>query len=169
VSAEALAIVLHHSQAKGTDKLVLVGIANHDGDGGSWPATETLAYYANVEPRNVQKSVDRLVALGEITRDRNAGGTASMAEHMRPNLYEVVLRCPPNCDGSKRHVLVCDSCGKPLRGPHKRRRLPRHPGCAHMIPSLTVEGVTPASPPDAGVTRTTHEHADSTHPCTSRT
>jgi hypothetical protein len=61
VTAEAVAIALHHSTMKGTDKLVLLGIANHDGDGGSWPSIQTLAYYANVDVRNVQRSIDRIV------------------------------------------------------------------------------------------------------------
>jgi hypothetical protein len=152
MTAEALAIVLHHSSMKGADKLILVGIANHDGDGGSWPSVQTLAYYANVEPRSVQRSIDKLIQAGEITAERNGGGSAKTADHMRPNLYEVVLKCPPNCDGSKRHVLVCRVCQKPLIGPHKARRLLQHPGCAQVPLEAPADPLTPTSPPDAHVT-----------------
>jgi hypothetical protein len=146
MTAEALAIVLHHSSMKGADKLILVGIANHDGDGGSWPSVQTLAYYANVEPRSVQRSIDKLIQAGEITAERNGGGSAKTADHMRPNLYEVVLKCPPNCDGSKRHVLVCRVCQKPLIGPHKARRLLQHPGCAQVPLEAPADPLTPTSP-----------------------
>jgi hypothetical protein len=152
VTAEAVAIALHHSTMKGTDKLVLLGIANHDGDGGSWPSIQTLAYYANVDVRNVQRSIDRIVAAGEITQETNGGGTAKTADHMRPNLYEVVLKCPPNCDGSKRHVLVCRVCQKPLTGPHKARRMLQHPACTQVPLEGPADPLAPAPPPGASAT-----------------
>jgi hypothetical protein len=103
VSVEQLAVVLHHSQAKGTDKLVLIGIANHAGDGGAWPAVATLARYANVQPRMVQKSLARLVELGEVTRYVQAGGLAGWQDFLRPNRYDVTVECPEWCDRSSQH------------------------------------------------------------------
>lgn len=104
MSAEAWAIALHHTRAKtATVKLVLLGIANHDGDGGSWPAVSTLAQYAVTSPRTVQRAVDELERLGEIKRHVQAGGTRHTADHRRPNLYEFLLRCPPDCDRTKNH------------------------------------------------------------------
>jgi hypothetical protein len=98
-----MAIALHHSRATGSARLVLIGIANHDGDGGAWPSVATLAKYAAVTPRNVQKAVQLLERLGEIRRHVGAGGTHMTADHMRPNLYQFTLRCPPTCDHSSRH------------------------------------------------------------------
>lgn len=103
MSLEALAIALHHSKAKGTAKLVLIGIANHDGDGGSWPAVSTLAKYAGVDRRNVQRAIDSLESLGEVRRIRGAGGDHSTADHRRPNLYKFLLTCPDGCDRSRNH------------------------------------------------------------------
>jgi hypothetical protein len=103
VSIESLAIALHHSRATGTAKLVLIGIANHDGDGGAWPAVSTLAHYAGVDKRNVQRALDRLEQLGEIRRIRGAGGDHSTADHRRPNLYRFLLTCPHDCDRSSQH------------------------------------------------------------------
>lgn len=98
-----MAVVLHHSAAKGTDKLVLLGIANHAGDGGAWPSVSTLARYANVHERNVQKAIDRLVSAGELARYVQDGGTARMRDHDRPNRYEVLVTCPATCDRTWAH------------------------------------------------------------------
>lgn len=133
MSIEAVAIALHHSQASGTAKLVLLGIANHDGDAGSFPKTATLARYANVHPRNVTQAVAKLVELGEIVVHAKEGGTRSLRDEIRPNVYEMTLTCPPNCDRTKAHVLL-DEHGKPLHfgrsykgayDPDRKTRAPR--------------------------------------------
>ncbi len=138
MSAESLAIALHHSRARGTAKIVLLGIANHDGDGGAWPSTQTLAKYANVAPRNVQRALDQLVSLGEVRRVTNGGGRANTPDYLRPNLYHVLLECPPHCDGSRQHRDTRKS--------------------AHYVPRFvdietTADPLAESSPPDASVTR----------------
>jgi len=111
VSVEAMALALHHSRAAGTARLVLIGIANHDGDGGAWPSIATLAKYAglNGKPDNnakvVRRAVKTLVDLGEVTVVRQGGGTREMNDYERPNLYRVTLRCPEGCDGSTKHKM----------------------------------------------------------------
>lgn len=103
MSIESIAACLHHSKATGSDKLVLLGIANHDGDGGAWPSITTLAKYANISERSVQKCVDRLIELNEVKRHLNKGGNAETRGDRRPNRYEILVRCPNECDGSTRH------------------------------------------------------------------
>lgn len=103
MSIESVAIALHHSRAKGAVKLVLIGIANHDGDGGAWPSVATLAKYAGVDPRSARRAVEQLEKLHEVKRDLQAGGDRRTADHERPNLYRFLLRCPPNCDRTSRH------------------------------------------------------------------
>lgn len=103
MSVEALSIVLHHSRAKGTAKLVLLGIANHHGDGGAWPAVDTLARYANVTVRNAQKALDTLVGMGEVERFVQGGGLADFDDYLRPNRYVVRVTCPPWCDRTMNH------------------------------------------------------------------
>lgn len=137
MSVEAITIALHHSMSAGTVKLVLIGIANHDGDGGAWPSLATLARYTGKSRRVVQRALEELVALGEIVVHHNAGGDRTTRADQRPNLYRITLSCPPDCDGTKHH------------------RLPGDPGY----------GVTPASPRrtrrgDVRVTRS----APTTHP-----
>lgn len=104
MSIESMAIALHHSRAKGTAKLVLLGIANHDGDGGAWPSVASLKKYAGgVERRNIQRALQTLEELGEIKRRIQAGGTVDMVDALRPNYYEFLLTCPPHCDHSRNH------------------------------------------------------------------
>jgi hypothetical protein len=98
-----MAIALHHSRAKGTAKIVMLGIANHDGDGGAWPSIDTLCKYANVTRRNVRDAIKTLVQLGEVEVLIQAGGTISMADTHRPNLYRIRLSCPADCDRSSNH------------------------------------------------------------------
>lgn len=106
MSIESMAIALHHSQAKGTDKLVLLGICNHDGDGGAWPSHETLGKYANCGLTRVKQAIKTLVALREISVKSRAGGDLSTRNDRRPNLYEVILTCPSSCNGSTKHRLT---------------------------------------------------------------
>lgn len=125
-----MTVVLHHSSARGTDKLVLLGIANHAGDGGAWPALSTLARYANVDERNVRKALRRLSEAGELRVHLQDGGKRETPDHMRPNRYDVLVACPPGCDRTTQHRV------KPL---------PQAPA------DLWIEGGTAASPGDASV------------------
>lgn len=115
MSVEAMAVALHHSRSRGTAKLVLIGIANHDGDGGAWPSIATLAKYAAVTPRNVQKALRELEALGEIRTHRQAGGMGSTPAYERPNLYDFTLTCPEGCDRTTKH-RVTPPVGSDIRG-----------------------------------------------------
>lgn len=99
-----MAIVLHHSRARGTARLVLIGIANHDGDGGSWPAISTLQKYAGgVDRKTVKRAIDELEQLHEVEQLDRMGGDRHTPDHLRPNLYRVLVTCPPDCDRSKNH------------------------------------------------------------------
>lgn len=98
-----MAVVLHHSRAKGTAKLVLLGIANHQGDGGAWPSHATLARYANVDERNVRRAIEKLASSGEVRIDVQDGGGHNLPDHLRPNRYDVLVTCPAYCDRSMQH------------------------------------------------------------------
>jgi len=98
-----MSLVLHHSKARGTAKLVLIGVANHEGDGGAWPALATLMKYANVDRRNAQRALTKLVELGELQVLRQKGGNNLTHSAFRPNLYRVNLQCPQSCDRTSQH------------------------------------------------------------------
>jgi len=114
MSSASVTLFLYHSRAKGTAKVVAIGIGEHDGDGGSFPSMNTLARYANVSVSNVKAAIKSLVDLGEIQVHVNGGGTRQTPAHELPNRYEVLLRCPANCDGTKYHRLMCVLCGEKL-------------------------------------------------------
>lgn len=117
MSVESMSVVLHHSKAKGTTKLLLLGVANHDGDGGAWPTVNKLAIYLNVHPRNVQRAIERAEQcstlcppactqhLGELAVELQRGGTlvSHASDWERPNRYELLIDCPEGCAGGKNH------------------------------------------------------------------
>ncbi len=103
MSVEHMAVVLHHSTLRGTAKLVLLGIANHDGDNGAWPSIETLARYAGCTVRQVQRHIASAVAAGELVVHLQDGGTHKTRADRRTNRYDIHVACPPECDGTPQH------------------------------------------------------------------
>lgn len=105
MSVESMSVVLHHSRAKGSAKLLLLGIANHDGDGGAWPTVAKLAIYMNVHPRNVQRAIERAEQLGELAVELQRGGTlvSHASDWERPNRYVLSVDCPEGCAGGTHH------------------------------------------------------------------
>lgn len=142
MSIEAMACVLHHSTLGGTPKLVLLGIANHQGDGGAWPTVATLAKYAHADERTVQRAIAACVAAEELRVVRNKGGAAATRDDRRPNRYTVLVSCPTECDGSMNHRLRGDISTTPrpdgVTSDAKRGDISTTP--------LVPDGVTPVSP-----------------------
>lgn len=126
----------YHSQADNSARLVLLAIADHDGEGGAWPSVPTLARMTRLSESTVRRSIKALVALGEVTVHLQDGGTARTPEHVRPNRYEITLACPAWCDGTARHA--CRACGG--RGIHK-------PECAVDDPDAPDYPLSPVTPP----------------------
>lgn len=161
MSVEHLAVVLHHSRAKGTNKLVLLGIANHQGDGGAWPSVATLARYANVTERNVQKALSWLVSAGELVVYAQEGGTRDTPDHRRPNRYDVVVSCPSWCDRTSQHRDTRRHAGQQLRATGVGFDTPPPVRVSHTTP-LRVSDSTPKPPlltPPTPVHHSTAVHA----------
>jgi hypothetical protein len=95
IESMSLALNLVDDRLTPTDKLLLVGIANHDGDGGAWPSVATLARYCGISVRGVQKRLSYVEGLGYISRELGAGGSPKTPVHERPSLYHLHLRTPP--------------------------------------------------------------------------
>jgi hypothetical protein len=91
MSVEAISAALPRRGLTPTQKLVLIGIANHDGDGGAWPSVSTLSNYAECSVRQVQRALADLVEMGLVEREVNGGGTKRTPDHTRPNLYRLHL------------------------------------------------------------------------------
>ncbi len=92
MSVEAIAWVLHHADTSGTDKVVLIGLANHADPYGanSWPSVDTLATYAGVTERAVRAALRRLEAEGRIACELQAGGDRHTRPDRRPNRYRIL-------------------------------------------------------------------------------
>ena len=155
MSVESVAIALHHSRAKGSAKLVLIGIANHDGDGGAFPKIATLAKYANIHPRNVVKCLNTLGALGEIIIHQNAGGTLKTPDSIRPNLYEFILSCPDDCDRTKNHRLDGEKIGRNYKGQYVPQAV-ENP-IKNLVAETSPSGAGVTTPSGAGVTTKNHQ------------
>jgi len=131
MSAEAVTVVLHHSNAKGTAKLVLWGIANHHSDQGAWPSIATLAKYANINERRVQQVIRELAIAGEIAIEEQGGHSR---HQYKTNRYMVLLTCPADCDGTLQHKTGVQSVTN-------RGAISDSQGC-----NLETSGVQPTAP-----------------------
>lgn len=147
MSAEAVTVVLHHSKAEGTAKLVLWGIANHHSDAGAWPSIATLAKYANVKERRVQQIIRELAELGEIAIDEQGG--LGQGQY-KTNRYHILIQCPADCDGSLNHKTgvqsvtvrgaICDTSGvqstapEPNREPNNKFKSNQAEKKPHLLP-----------------------------------
>jgi hypothetical protein len=139
MSSASTPLVWYHSASEGSARLVLLAIADHDGEGGAWPSVATLARMAAVSESTVVRARRTLVALGELEVHEQQGGNLATADHLRPNRYEINLACPDWCDGSARHA--CRLCGG--KGQHKAE-------CAATDPDAPIAlstGVSPVTPP----------------------
>lgn len=97
MSIEKMTTVLYHAEVGGSEKVVLLGIANHEGDGGAYPAVDTLARYANIDRRATQRILRRLEDAGLLASSRRTGAST---------VYRVLVQCPENCDRTTNHRLV---------------------------------------------------------------
>lgn len=91
MSVQSISLVLEHSLSEGTARLVLISIANHDGEGGCWPSVATIGREARRSERSVQMALKELVELGELVIHRNDGGTHKTRGDRRPNRYEITI------------------------------------------------------------------------------
>lgn len=94
MSIESMVVVLNTTGLTPQDKLILLGIANHDGDGGAWPSVSTLARYGCCSERTVRRSLQRLTEAGLVTVRYQAGGSRDIRPDRRPNLYLLHLYGP---------------------------------------------------------------------------
>lgn len=115
-----------------SEKLLLVGIANHDGDGGAWPAVATLSAYVGCSDRRIQQVLARLVTAGLISVDHNAGGSAHTRSDRRPNRYIL-------------HLPTVDKCRNGVK-PVSPRTADGVKSGASRGEILVVNGVKPTSP-----------------------
>ena len=84
MAIERMVEVLHKSKASPRAKLVLLGIANHEGENGAYPSIQTLAKYANASVRSVKRDIQELIDLEELICIPQG---APVNTQYKPNLY----------------------------------------------------------------------------------
>lgn len=88
MSIEVMNAVWRESQATGRARLVLLAIADHQGEIGAWPSIATLARMVNASERSVQRDIQDLVNLGEL--EVHVQQAPSRGQY-KANLYWVTL------------------------------------------------------------------------------
>jgi hypothetical protein len=88
MSIQVMQAVWQHSKADGRARLVLLAIADHQGEIGAWPSIATLARMVNASERSVQRDIQELVKLGELTVEVQSAPTN---RQYKSNLYWVTL------------------------------------------------------------------------------
>lgn len=113
MSVQAMSWVLDHSPTRGSDRLVLLSIANHagaapsDGAWEAWPGTALLQREARLDrDRTVRDVLARLVNGGHIERVVNGAPDVRIPADRRPNLYRVLLDRGEACGDPR-----CRWCG----------------------------------------------------------
>jgi hypothetical protein len=88
MSIEISNAVWRESKSTGRARLVLLAIADHQGEIGAWPSIETIAKMVNSSERSVQRDIQELVALGEL--EVHVQKAPSRGQY-KSNLYWVIL------------------------------------------------------------------------------
>lgn len=114
MSIQAMGWVLEHSQSEGSDRLVLLAIANHANSSGelAYPSAAMLAAEARVDRRTVFRCIHRLSAIGELDVARGGGRGKTNSYRLNgvttpPLVSETVTSDPVKGDISSRNG---DSC-----------------------------------------------------------
>ena len=88
MSIEIMNRVWKNSKATGRARLVLLAIADHQGELGAWPSIATLARMTNSSERSIKRDIQELMALGELRVETQA---APIGGQYKTNLYWVTL------------------------------------------------------------------------------
>jgi hypothetical protein len=122
MSVEAISAALHHSQSTGTARAVLIAIAWHIGEHpeeGCYPSQKRLAELSGCSKRQVQRAIDKLHDLNEITIASHDGN--GFRSDRITNRYWMMLDCPEGCDRSLSHKPVHNFTKRKSTGRHLRR------------------------------------------------
>lgn len=88
MSLEVMNAVWQHSRSDGRARLVLLAIADHQGEIGAWPSIARLAKMVNSSERSVQRDIAYLQSIGELKVEVQ---NAPISRQYKSNLYWVIL------------------------------------------------------------------------------
>jgi len=146
MSVQSISLVFDHSLSEGAARLVLLSIANHDGEGGSWPSIATIARESRKSESTVRRAIKELQDLGELVVHLNDGGTHKTRADRRPNRYEITI--DPDADGTSGQQQTGPDHGvSPVTGREEPRGVTHDtPPQDHGVSSPTPRGVTAVTP-----------------------
>jgi hypothetical protein len=120
-----------HSRAKGGDLLVLLGIADFTNDDGiAYPSVGTLARKARLTPRNTQRSIRRLMGMGELTVETGSGPHGT-------NLYRITL--VDAMEVGERHIAGLTYCRGDIQNITGMTSQPSNPSEETVIKRVLVK------------------------------
>lgn len=88
MSIQVMNAVWEHSKADGRARLVLLAIADHQGEIGAWPSIQRLAKMVNASVRSVQRDIAYLQKIGELKVEVQNAPTNNQ---YKSNLYWVTV------------------------------------------------------------------------------
>lgn len=139
MSVRVMSWVWEHSKSAGTDRLVLLAIADsaEDDGGQAWPSAAALARKTGMDVRTVQRTIRRLIELGELRVKMNAGKNGS-------NVYRVVMKTPGTPPPPRHTATPAERRPRQSATPAER---PSGGGAAPPEPSLTrpTDGLRPSA------------------------
>lgn len=95
MSIQIMNQVWRFSRSTGRARLVLLAIADHQGELGAWPSIATLAEMTNSSERSIKRDIQELVALGELKVELQSAPTRGQ---YKTNLYWVTIPGVTNQD-----------------------------------------------------------------------
>lgn len=138
MSIRAVAWVLDHSPAAGTDLLVLIALADYANETGlCWPSMRRLAHRARISERTARRAIRSLEGIGQVVTE--VGGTARQGS----SRYRLTFADPLPIDVPP----VILSGGQDDRPPDTALSAP--PGHS-LVRRTTNEPTTPPAPPPSG-------------------
>lgn len=123
--------VWRESRSTGRARLVLLAIADHQGEIGAWPSIKTLARMVNASERSVQRDITELQELGEL--EVHVQEAPSRGQY-KSNLYWVIL--PSVADNAARYEEENSGVTDLTPGVTKMQ-----PGVTESTPGVTAVGV----------------------------
>lgn len=160
MSVQAMGWVFDQSETTGSDRLVMLALANHAGarctDGAyeAYPGIDLIAKEAKLNRRVTQNVVSRLAAAGHITVVINGAPDTRMRADRRTNLYRIHGVQPDDTPSTPDGVQPDDTPQDPERGAASEHNGVQHQnvtGCSATAPKPSLEPSLnqPPLPPQA--------------------
>lgn len=137
MSARALNAVWQRSKAKGSDRLLLVALADRsDDDGLSWPNQEWMVIKTLLSVRAVRDIIGRLVASGELVVEPNDDGVVPPRASKAPRFFYRIVCVgaqPADSAGSECADQPADSVRRTGKSRTRNRQNPLNTLCTGSV------------------------------------